>query len=107
MPMPAVLSKAGSSGTVVWTPDWMQDPFVIGISLIGTIGTASIDGTFDDPNGAATPNWFPVIAAAALTTATLATARFSTPCQGLRLNVSSAVATTIVTATFVQATFPR
>jgi hypothetical protein len=105
MPMPAVVTKANTSGTVVWFPDWMQPDFVIGIQLAITSATAGVDATWDDPNATTTPNWSPIVA---LGSAALQTARYSTPCFALRLNMSSTGnATAAAVATFIQATFGR
>jgi hypothetical protein len=105
MPMPAVVTKANTSGTVVWFADWTQPDFVVGIRLAITSGTAGVDCTLDDPNATSTPNWLPVIA---LASTALQTTRFSTPCFALRLNMSSTGnATAVAVATFVQVTFGR
>lgn len=106
MPMPAVLSQTGT-GVVYWTPDWMQSPFNLGVGLrAGTAAiTVSVDGSFDNFSvGTANMNWFN-IATTSLTT-TLVTATLTTPIQSVRLNVVSAVATSVATATIVQATYP-
>ena len=107
MGMPAVLTLNGTTGSVVWTPDWMQPFFSVGIGLIGTggVGSATAQATYDDPNLVTSPNWFAVTSVAGL--GALTTATFTSPCQGFRLNVSTATATTIYTATLVQATFGR
>jgi hypothetical protein len=114
--MPALLSTAvGQSGILIWTPDWMQNPFVVAVGLSGNIGTASVDySLFDmnsvDVNGLATSNiattWVNLIATAAVTSQ-MSVVNFTTPCQAIRLNVSSTVATSVVTLALVQATFGR
>lgn len=107
MGIPAVLSQTGT-GVVYWTPDWLQVPFVVGLGL--TTGTAaitvSVDGSFDSFDiGTSNMHWFTISTTAA--TVALATAIVSVPIQAFRLNVVSAVATSVATATLVQATFPR
>lgn len=115
MGMPAVLNLNGTTGFVYWIPDWMQTPFSVGVALVsnGAAGTAAVEASLQniDPlqaNGTAPTNatWIPVIAAAALTTAAVATS-WSMPVQAFRLNVSGAVATATVQVQFVQATYGR
>lgn len=116
MGMPAQLTLTGATGTLYWVPDWMQNPFSVGLALTtnaSTNGTAEIDVTFQsiDPlqaNGTAAANatWFPALQFANATALT-AVANWTTPVQAFRLNVSSAVATSLFTAYFVQATYGR
>lgn len=100
--------RAGVTGTgsFVFTPDWMQTPFQVGIGVIfsGDTGTATVDVTFDPLNTTGvTPTWFSIIALGSVN----ATANYTTPVQGMRVNLVTASATSVVTVNFVQATFPR
>ncbi len=111
MPMPAVLTATGTS-VVYWTPDWMQTPFNLGMSLaVTTAGTCTVDGTFSNiqtstieangvgPTGA---TWFPIIGLGNVA----ATASYTTPIQALRLNMVTANATGQMVLTVIQATGP-
>ena len=101
MPMPAVLSQTGT-GAVYWTPDWMQNPFVVGYSLSFNTGTATLDVTFDSVNlTSANATWFSIVALGAAN----ATGNYTTPVQCFRLNVVTATATSIVKVTFIQSTY--
>jgi hypothetical protein len=108
MGMPAVLSQTGT-GTVFWNPDWFQDPFQVGVQVVpSSTGTATVDYTLDDingPLGTANAHWNNLLTFN--TTATFTAVNFTTPCQWMRLSVSAGVATSVFTATFVQAQFPR
>lgn len=119
MPNPAVLTVTGT-GTLAWIPDWMQCPFQVGIMVVnsgttGVNGTATIDATWSNldtlqPGGIASSAaaWTAIFGPIGPTgTTIIGIATFTSPCQGLRLNVFSATATSTIQATFVQATFPR
>lgn len=106
MGMPALLTLTGTASTI-WTPDWMQQPFQVGIGITtgtsGVNGTAIVEMSFSDVNtvdvnGVASPVWFPVIGV----TGANATANFTTPCQALRFSIVTATATSVWTANFVQ-----
>ena|SRR5258705_520915 len=112
MGMPVLLTQnatgtAGPSG--IWTPDWMQDPFVIGYGAIATGGAATlfnIEYTLDNLDSPTVTTvgltWY------ALSSSLISTSgSFTTPCKGIRINMLSATATTICTVNFIQATFPR
>ena len=112
MARPVLLTLNGTA-SAVWTPDWMENPFIIGMTAntgtTGVNGTAIIEYTLQNPNftsgdvgGTTTPNYFTVIA---LTGAT-ATATFQIPCQAIRASVVTATATSVWTFAFVQATTP-
>jgi hypothetical protein len=117
MGMPAVLTQTGT-GVVIWTPDWMQNPFQVAIGISGgstaASGTAQVDISLNDINpvdvngisSAVTTTWLTVVAAAQFTT-TMATALLTTPCQAIRLNVIGATATTVFTLNLIQPTFGR
>lgn len=109
---PAVLTVNGT-GSAIWTPDWMQNPFSIGFQVVGATATTSVnlDVTYDNPNsgdvnGVASPHWSTIASAAGIQNA-LFTGTFTSPIQGMRINVITALATSIITATLIQATFGR
>lgn len=112
MARPVILTLNGTA-SAVWTPDWMENPFVIGMSAntgtTGINGTAIIEYTLQNPNftsgdvgGTTTPNYFTVVAL----TGVNATANWTTPCLAIRASVVSATATSSWTFAFVQATTP-
>lgn len=110
MPMPVQTALLGTS-SIVYFPDYMVTPFQVGVAAIfsGGAGTATMDVTFDkidvttlgnvNATTAASANWINVVA---LTSATF-TANYTTPVQAMRVNVVSAVATTVVWVSFLQA----
>ena len=109
MGMPYVATALGTATSTAFIPDWTIAPFQVGIAVVfsGAAGTAIVQATLDclDPlqaNGTtpAAATWF-TIAAAASVTAVLT--NFTTPVQGLRVAMITAVATSAVAATFVQA----
>lgn len=106
MPMPAVLTRNGTGTSAVWTPDWMQNPFVVGIALNPAGATGAIEATYDSlasPTATAgNVTWFTVVALAGA----FASATMTSPVQGFRINVATALSTGVITATFVQATYP-
>lgn len=106
MPMPAVLTRNGTGTSAVWIPDWMQNPFVVGIGLNPAGATGSLEATFDSlasPTATAgNVTWFTVIALGGV----VASATFTSPVQGFRINIATSLSTGVVTATFIQATYP-
>ncbi len=112
MPMPALLQQnatgtAGPSG--IWQPDWLQDPFSIGFGTIVAGGSGmlvQLEYTLDNLDS-------PTATTVGLTWYTLSSSiistsgSFSTPCKGIRLNIQSATATSVVVVNLIQATFPR
>lgn len=110
MPLPAIVKQTGT-GSTIWTPDWMENPFNIGIEVAFSNGTGQVDYSFDNPNalaaastgyaGTSSMNWFNVVALGAATT----TGSLTIPCQALRAFLATASnATSTMTVTFVQAT---
>ncbi len=106
-----VLLTLNATASAVWTPDWMENPFSLGITAYtgttGVNGTAILEYTLQNPNpneagGTSTPNYFPLVAL----TGANATAHFQTPCQAIRASVVTATATSVWTFAFVQATTP-
>jgi hypothetical protein len=117
MPMPAVITQAGVGTTAnPWYPDWVQDPFAIGIGLSINTGTAlmSVEHTFQllDPNlpngtSAANATWFQNSGLNATTVSTTSNlnGNYAFPVLAIRLNVSTcSVSTAVITGWFVQAT---
>ncbi len=125
MGMPAVITQNQTGGSAIWFPDWMQTPFNIGIQCVATGGTMqfSVQHTFDNidvVNGGSgqggvspTPNaiastgatWIdnPGITAA---TATI-NGNYAFPVRAIRVSIQSSTATSVVVATFIQATYGR
>ena len=107
MGMPAVVTVNGTGTSAIWTPDWMQTPFVVGLGLTPAGATTTVEATYDSlasPTATAgNVTWFTVVALTGIN----ASATFTSPVQGFRLNVATSLSTGVVTATFVQATFPR
>jgi hypothetical protein len=117
MPMPAVITQAGVGTTASpWIPDWVQDPFAIGIGLAINTGTATVtvEHTFQNldpnlPNGtsAANATWFQNsgLNGTTVNATSNLNGNYAFPVQAIRLNVSTASpSTAIVTGWFVQAT---
>lgn len=121
MGMPVFLQFNGT-GSSIWYPDWMQVPFEVGVSLqthtSGVNGTAILEYSFDsinyntgtaalpitgDANATSTPQWLPIVALSGASS----TAKFTTPCQMIRISIVTATATSVWTVRFVQATFGR
>lgn len=120
MGMPAVITQNGTGTSSIWFPDWMQNPFNIGIQCIatGTV-TFNVEHTFDNidvTNGVgpfSTVN-LPVSAASAtwianpgvsLATTTI-NGNYAFPVRALRVNVVTAAnATAGVTVQFIQANY--
>lgn len=121
MGMPTVITQSGTGASLIWFPDWMQNPFAIGIQCVATGGTLqySVQHTLDNidvvnggagqgsvsptPNAiaAASANWVdnPGITAA---TATL-NGNYAFPVRAIRVSIQSSTATSVVVATFIQA----
>ena len=126
MGMPTVITQTGTGATSIWFPDWMQNPFNIGIQAVIAGGTIqySVQHTLDNidvTNGGAgqggvspTPN---AIASTAATwidnpgitaASTTLNGNYAFPVRAIRVSVqSAATATTLVTVTFIQATYGR
>ena len=114
MGMPVLLTQnatgtAGPSG--IWTPDWMQDPFVIGYGAIATGGAATlfnIEYTLDNLDSSTVIATTTGLTWYTLSSSLISTSgQFTTPCKGIRINMLSATATTILVVNLIQATFPR
>lgn len=123
MGMPAVITQNGTGTSAIWFPDWMQNPFNVGIQCVPSGGTIqfSVQHTLDkiDISGgggqgavgiglgttAANATWVdnPGITAA---TAVI-NGNYAFPVQAIRVQIQSATATGVVVATFVQATYGR
>lgn len=117
--MPVVLTVNGTGTSPVIIPDFMQAPFAIGIGVTMTGGAATawrVEHTFADlrssPTAAvnATTVWFCNAAVGTSNTFPLAVSTFTAmdmnyafPVMGLRVNVVSATATSILTAVIMQA----
>lgn len=112
---PVLLTVNGTGTSAVVTPDYMQNPFAVGIG-VNVTGTGSgtfswrIEHTFDNLNSptAVPVNWFlnsaiGTAGAPAGTTVASLDMNYAFPVRGIRLNVVTAVATTIVTANIIQA----
>jgi len=109
MGMPSAATINGT-GSFIYFPDWTISPFQVGVGVVfsGGTGTATVDVTFDkiDSNGfgnigttVANATWWNIVAL----TAANASANYTTPVQAMRINVVTALATTVVVATFIQA----
>lgn len=114
MPMPVLLTVAGTGTSAVWIPDWMQTPFSIQLSTVVTGGAGfKVEACLDnlDFSGLGTAaftagnaNWFPVVAVGAANV----TAIISAPVSGIRVNlVTAATVASSVSVNFMQATFGR
>lgn len=116
MPMPVLLTVAGTGTSAIWQPDWMQNPFNISIGTI-TVGGPSykIECCLDnlDLSGLGTAaftagnaTWYPIATTTLFSANTTMNVQF--PVTGLRINLVTAggVGSTI-TANFIQATFGR
>lgn len=119
MPMPAVLTQNGTGTSAIWFPDWMQNPFNIGIQCVATSTVQfSVQHTLDNidvTNGgggqgsvsptanattAANATWIdnPGITAA---TATI-NGNYAFPVRAIRVNIQSSTATGVVVVTLIQ-----
>ncbi len=108
MGMPVIATVTGT-GTFYYFPDYCLTPFQVGIAAAfsGGTGTATIDVTFQTINtnsqgevGTTVGNatWWNIVA---LTSAN-ASANYTTPVQAIRVNMVTALATSIVQVSFVQ-----
>ncbi len=115
--MPVLLTVNGTGTSVVAVMDFMQNPFNVGIGVLSTGVLAStawrLEHTFFDFNPAtanvANAVWFvnSQIGTSSSTTANSTAAmldmNYAFPVRGIRLSVMTAVATSVVQATIVQA----
>lgn len=107
MPMPVLLTQTGTGTSAVWIADWMQVPFNVGIQVIpGGVG-CSVEYTLDplDTATATATNWFPVSGLTAVSSSTTNSVSF--PVRAFRINALTSSAGSVVSVSFVQATFPR
>lgn len=122
MPMPAVLTQNGTGTSAIWFPDWMQNPFNIGIQCIATGGTIqyNVEHTFDNidvTNGgggqggvsptvnavtAASATWIPNPGITAATASNI-NGNYAFPVRAIRVNMQSSTATGVVVVTLIQA----
>lgn len=104
MAMPALLTLNATS-SAVWTPDWMENPFVVGIQAVtntsGVNGTAIIEASMNF-GMVQTATFFTVVPVTGAST----TANFTTPVQAFRASIVTATATSSWGIVFVQATTP-
>lgn len=112
---PVLLTVNGTGTSAVVTPDYMQNPFQIGIGVnvtntgSGTVGW-TVQHTFDNLNSATATavNWFTNAAigtagSGAATSVVTLDMNYAFPVRGIRLAVVTAVATTVVQANIIQA----
>lgn len=103
MGMPAILKQTGVGRSGVWSPDFFQDPFNIGIGcVLSGSATYNIEHTFDDANviGLGSVTWFPN---SGITAATAnANGNYQFPVRFISINITAGTGT--ITATFIQAT---
>lgn len=113
MPMPAVLTQNGTGTSAIWTPDWMQNPFAIGIGCVATgAPTYTVQHTFNEldtnqPNGTTAANavWF---GNSGITATTLScNGNYAFPVRGIQISINTSSATAFVSVTLIQATFGR
>ncbi len=126
MGMPALITQNGTGTSAIWFPDWMQNPFNIGIQVVlpaSATATFNIEHTLDNidvTNGgagqgsvsptanattAANATW---VANPGITSATATiNGNYAFPVRAIRVNILSSSATGFVTATFIQATYGR
>jgi hypothetical protein len=120
MPMPVLLTVAGTGTSAIWQPDWMQNPFNISIGTIvtggagyqieccldnldqrdsaGTLGTASFT--------AGNATFYPIATTVVFSANTTMNVQF--PVTGLRVHVVTAgSAASTVSVNFIQATYGR
>ncbi len=114
MPMPALLTVAGTGTSAIWQPDWMQNPFNISIGTIVVGGAGyQIECCLDNLNytnlgpqayTAGNATWYPVATTTVFSASTTMNVQF--PVTGLRINLLTAgsVAST-VTVNFLQSTY--
>ena len=112
---PALLTVNATGTSSIFTPDNAANPFDVGIGVNVTAGSSTvfwrIEHTFDNLNSPTATtvgiNWFPNNAvgtsSTAGTTAVFLDMNYAFPVTGIRLQVMSALATTIVQASIIQA----
>jgi hypothetical protein len=110
---PVLLTVNGTGTSAVVVMDYMQNPFNVGIGVNVSGGTSAvgwrIEHTFDNlnPASATVSNWFPNGAigtgTAAATSVLQLDMNYAYAVRGIRLNVVTAVATTVVIANIVPA----
>lgn len=113
MPMPVVLTQNQTGTSSIWIPDWMQNPFAIGIGCVATgAPTFTVQHTFNEldtnqPNGttAANATWFPNSGINATTVS--CNGNYAFPVRAIQININTSSATAFVVVTLVQATFGR
>lgn len=120
MGMPTVLTQNGTGTSAIWFPDWMQNPFNIGIQCVATSTvTFNVEHTLDNidvvqigpfsgnanATTAANATWLPNSGITAATTNI--NGNYAFPVRAIRVNILSSTATGIVTVTFAQATLGR
>ena len=119
MPMPVLMTVAGTGTSAIWQPDWMQNPFNISIGAIDPSGAGyKIECCLDnlDVQVAGTGNtqaytagnvtWYQVATTTMFAASTTMNVQF--PVTGLRVNVVTAgSALSTVAVNFIQATFGR
>ena len=113
--IPVLLTVNATGTSSIFTPDNAQCPFNVGIGVNVTAGSSTVywrvEHTFDNLNSATATtvgiNWFPNNAvgttSTAGTTAVFLDMNYAFPVTGIRLNVMSAVLTTVVQASIIQA----
>jgi hypothetical protein len=124
MGMPTVLTQNGTGTSAIWFPDWMQNPFAVGIQCIATSTVQfSVQHTLDNIDvtngGGGQGGVSPTVNATTAANATwidnpgitLATAtingNYAFPVRAIRVQIQSSTATGVVAATFIQATYGR
>jgi hypothetical protein len=108
---PVLLTVNGTSTSAVVVMDYMQNPFAVGIGVNvtnsgGAAVSWAIQHTFDNLNPAAATasNWFFNSAVGTTGTTSLSLdMNYAYPVRGIRLNVFTATATTVVIANIIQA----
>ena len=116
MPMPVLLTVAGTGTSAIWQPDWMQNPFNISIGTISGQGAGyKIECCLDnlDLSGLGTTaftagnaTWYQVATTVIFTGSTTMNVQF--PVTGLRVNIVTAgSAASTVSVNFIQATYGR
>ncbi len=121
MPMPMTVTVLGTAVSTPVIPDFCLDPFNIGIGVNVASGSGStfwaVEHCFDystvmSPtwNGTSSVTWYPntglsggTTAGADGTTATPLNGNYAFPVAAIRLNVYSAVATSMVVMNLIQA----
>lgn len=106
--MPAYKIVQNGTGASYFFPDLTQTPFEIGIAVFPSLGTGTVDATFENiqlqdnvaGTAPASATWFNVIATLGTGNAT---ANFTTPVQAFRVNLVTSVATGLMTVWFNQA----